>query len=72
MPLEKFAAILETFKNIKQRVLWKFDGEISVELPPNVLVRKWFAQSDVLAHPKVVLFVTHGEVFKLQNFAQLM
>lgn len=61
MPQEKYDELIESFKNVKQRVLWKVDGKIPENLPSNVLARNWFAQSDFLAHPKIVLFVTHGK-----------
>lgn len=63
MPTEKLSEIVNTFKDLKQRVLWKVDEEIPGTLPPNVMARKWITQSDAFAHPKVVLFITHGEIF---------
>lgn len=67
MPNEKLLEIIEAFKTIKQKVLWKFDGVAPTDLPPNVLARQWIPQSDVLAHPKVVLFITHGGVLSVQE-----
>lgn len=50
---------LGVFGKLKERVIWKFEDE-SLTVPENVLVRKWLPQSDILAHPNVVLFITHG------------
>lgn len=60
IPQEKLSEIIETFKNIKQKVLMRVNEDIP-DLPPNVMTRRWFTQNEVLAHPKVVLFVSHGE-----------
>lgn len=59
MPKEKIQVILSTLATFKQRVIWKFEDE-SIKAPPNVLVKKWLPQSDILAHPNVILFITHG------------
>uniref|UniRef100_A0A1Y9H2X1 Uncharacterized protein n=1 Tax=Anopheles dirus TaxID=7168 RepID=A0A1Y9H2X1_9DIPT len=67
MPKDKMKAFLEVFRNLKQRVLWKYENEDVARLPKNVMVRKWLPQSDVLAHPKVVLFMTHGGMFGSQE-----
>lgn len=67
MPPDKLNAFVESFRNVKQKVLWKFENDSIANLPPNVMVRKWLPQSDVLAHRNVVLFVTHGGVFGTQE-----
>ncbi|GJQ76013.1 hypothetical protein Trydic_g18066 [Trypoxylus dichotomus] len=51
--------ILRTFSKLKETVLWKYEDE-SLSTPSNVIVRKWFPQSDLLAHPNIKLFITHG------------
>lgn len=55
--------IADTFKTLKQRVLWKFEDESLADIPSNVMVRKWMPQNDILAHPNVILFVSHGGGF---------
>lgn len=63
MPKEKIEILLNAFSKLKQRVIWKFEDE-SYKVPPNVLVKKWLPQSDILAHPNIVLFITHGGEFR--------
>lgn len=60
MPKEKLDAIIETFKNLKQTVFWKFDGDVPAGLPDNVIIQDWFRQNDVLGTSKTVLFITQG------------
>lgn len=55
---EKRGAILRTFSKIKQRILWKFEENLP-DKPKNVMISKWLPQDDVLAHPNVVLFISH-------------
>ncbi|XP_017038347.1 UDP-glucosyltransferase 2 [Drosophila kikkawai] len=52
--------LMDTFANLPQRVLWKFDDDQLPGKPSNVFISKWFPQQDILAHPKVKLFITHG------------
>lgn len=63
MPAEKVQAFLKTFARLKQNVLWKFEDETLPNVPANVMIRKWFPQSDVLAHENVILFMSHGGMF---------
>lgn len=60
LPLEKRQAILETFGGLKQRVLWKFEDPQLEGKPDNVYISEWFPQDDILAHPNVKFFITHG------------
>ncbi|XP_060869962.1 UDP-glucosyltransferase 2-like [Metopolophium dirhodum] len=57
--------IQDTFKNvfrqIPQRVLWKYEGEME-DKPDNVMIGNWFPQREVLLHPNVKLFISHGGI----------
>lgn len=59
LPKEKMDAFMNVFVTLKQRIIWKFEEE-SYKVPSNVFIRKWLPQSDILAHPNVILFITHG------------
>jgi len=52
--------LMETFASLPQRVLWKFEDDQLPEKPSNVFISKWFPQPDILVHPNVKLFITHG------------
>ncbi|XP_053673814.1 UDP-glucosyltransferase 2-like [Anopheles nili] len=64
MPIEKRNAILKVFGSLQQRVIWKFeDDSFQATVPPNVMIRKWAPQNDILAHRNTVLFIAHGGQF---------
>lgn len=67
MPKESRQIFLDVFSELKQRVIWKFEDENVPKLPPNVMVRKWLPQPDILAHPKIKVFITHGGLFGTQE-----
>ncbi|XP_018334024.1 UDP-glucuronosyltransferase 1-1-like [Agrilus planipennis] len=59
-------AFIRVFSKLKQRVIWKFeDGNNLPKLPSNVLIRKWLPQQDILAHPNVKAFITHGGLISI-------
>lgn len=70
IPKEKLLEFIEGFRGLKQRVLWKYEGEAPKDLPENVKVLRWFPQSSALAHPKVVLFITHGGILSVEESLQ--
>ncbi|XP_069697453.1 UDP-glycosyltransferase UGT5-like [Periplaneta americana] len=67
MPESKRNAILKAFSKLKQKVLWKWETETLPGQPPNVKLGKWLPQNDILAHPNVRLFITHGGLLSTQE-----
>lgn len=59
-PKEKIDIIMKTFANLKQRVIFKWENENLPNKPSNVLTVKWLPQDDILAHPNLKVFITHG------------
>ncbi|KDR22772.1 hypothetical protein L798_15644, partial [Zootermopsis nevadensis] len=59
--------LLVAFSKLKQRVLWKWETDSLPGQPSNVKLGKWMPQSDILAHPNVRLFVTHGGLLSSQE-----
>ena len=51
---------------LEQRVVWKWEREME-DVPSNVLISPWLPQPALLAHPKVVVFLTHGGAGSLQE-----
>ncbi|KAJ8711848.1 hypothetical protein PYW08_008802 [Mythimna loreyi] len=51
--------LLKMFGSLKQTVLWKFE-EVLPNLPKNVHILEWAPQQAILAHPNLVVFITHG------------
>ncbi|XP_050433224.1 UDP-glucosyltransferase 2-like isoform X5 [Adelges cooleyi] len=54
-------AFKEALAQVPQRVLWKYEGEMK-DKPANVMTSKWFPQRDILLHPNVKLFISHGGI----------
>ncbi|XP_050425150.1 UDP-glucosyltransferase 2-like isoform X2 [Adelges cooleyi] len=57
---DKLNNIFTAFSKLKQRVLMKFDVNSNITAPSNVKLVKWLPQRDLLAHPKVLVFISHG------------
>ncbi len=60
LPEEKVKAFLSALTSANVRVLWKWESETMPGKPASVMLKKWLPQQDVLGHPNVRLFVTHG------------
>ena len=59
-PEHKREAFVKAFGKIKEKVLWKYENDTLPNKSDNVMISKWIPQRDVLAHPNVKLFITHG------------
>ncbi|KAG8228501.1 UDP-glycosyltransferase [Ladona fulva] len=69
-PVEVRDAFIGAFSQLKQTVLWKWEGESPLPgQTKNIRLEKWLPQQDVFAHPKVKLFITHGGLLSMQEAA---
>jgi glucuronosyltransferase len=59
LPRDKVNEILKVFSKLKQRVIMKWEADHLAGKPENVLVSNWLPQDDILAHPKIKLFISH-------------
>jgi len=59
MPKEKLEVFVDSFKRLDMAIIFKWDADIP-GLPSNVLLSSWVPQQDLLAHPNLKVFVTHG------------
>ncbi|XP_073825560.1 UDP-glucosyltransferase 2-like [Musca autumnalis] len=57
---ERLEMINGIFRKLPYKILWKFENSELPGKPDNVLIKPWFPQPDVLAHPRVKLFISHG------------
>jgi glucuronosyltransferase len=60
LPDDKREAIVHAIGKFKQLVLWKWENETLTNQPANLHIRKWMPQREILCHPNVKVFVTHG------------
>lgn len=59
-PAEKRKAFLKAFEQVPQRVIWKWEGENMSGKIDKILLKSWAPQRDILDHPNVKLFISHG------------
>jgi UDP:flavonoid glycosyltransferase YjiC (YdhE family) len=59
---ERISAIIEAFRQLKDyNFIWKFETSDKLEnLPPNVMIKPWLSQNDILAHSQIKAFISHG------------
>ncbi|XP_019875119.2 UDP-glucosyltransferase 2 isoform X4 [Aethina tumida] len=59
-------AIIGVFSQLPYKVLMKIELE-NYNVPQNVKIGKWFPQQDILRHPNIKLFITHGGLQSVQE-----
>lgn len=60
MSLNKKQEIVEAFKRLPQTILWKWENDSLTATANNVHIRSWLPQIDILCHPNVKVFMSHG------------
>ncbi|XP_072940025.1 UDP-glucosyltransferase 2 [Epargyreus clarus] len=66
MPLAVHHIFVKALGRLPQRVLWKQDGEQNLtDIPDNVRLYKWLPQQDLLGHPRIKAFITHGGLLSM-------
>ena len=58
---------IAAFAALNNRIIWKWDTAASDDIPENVLVRDWLPQQDLLAHPNLKVFVSHGGLLSVME-----
>ena len=66
MPEHKRKAMLSVFSKLPQRIIWKWETEMT-DAPDNVMTSSWLPQTSLLAHNNVKLFITHGGAGSIQE-----
>ncbi|XP_049826160.1 UDP-glucosyltransferase 2 isoform X1 [Aethina tumida] len=59
-------AIISVFSQLPYKVLMKIELE-NYNIPQNIKIGKWLPQQDILRHPNIKLFVTHGGLQSVQE-----
>ncbi|XP_055623108.1 uncharacterized protein LOC129766560 [Toxorhynchites rutilus septentrionalis] len=61
MDKQRQLMFIEAFRQMPQyHFLWKFESDLDLDLPPNVMIERWMPQTSILAHPKTKAFITHS------------
>lgn len=56
----KIQTVLKALSELPYKFLWKYEKDDLENVPPNVIISKWFLQQDILHHPNIKLFITQG------------
>ncbi|XP_023564491.1 UDP-glucuronosyltransferase 2B31-like isoform X2 [Octodon degus] len=60
MTEERANVVASALAQIPQKVIWRFESKKPATLGPNTQLHKWIPQNDLLGHPKMKAFITHG------------
>ncbi|XP_076682180.1 UDP-glycosyltransferase family 50 member B3 [Andrena cerasifolii] len=69
MPEALRRIFVAAFATIPYNVVWKWEGGKIKDLPSNVRTSGWWPQQDLLGHPKLRAFVSHGGLLSLHEAA---
>ncbi|CAH4028510.1 UDP-glycosyltransferase UGT5-like [Pieris brassicae] len=64
---QKRQAFMNVFKRLKQRIIFKWEEDTLEGKPDNVMIRKWLPQKEILAHPNIKVFISHGGLIGTQE-----
>ncbi|XP_030384084.1 UDP-glucuronosyltransferase 3A1-like [Scaptodrosophila lebanonensis] len=60
MPPAKLSGILSAIARCEQQFIWKWENDTLPNKPDNLHIVKWLPQQDILCHPNVRAFMSHG------------
>ncbi|KAJ0180347.1 hypothetical protein K1T71_003751 [Dendrolimus kikuchii] len=68
MSKRKLQEFLDAFTALPYKVIWKTENATLPDVyKDKIYVGKWFSQLDILCHPKVLAFVSHGGMLSLSE-----
>ena len=67
IPLDVQNILKKAFARLPYQVVWKWEGNPPKDLPKNVITRHWVPQQDLLGHPSMKAFLTHGGLLSIQE-----
>lgn len=70
MDVGRKRAFIEAFKKFPDfHFVWKYEADLDLELPENVIIQPWVKQNDILAHNKTMAFISHCGLLSTQEAA---
>ena len=61
IPESRYSIMMNAFSRITNvNFIWRYNHPFPEHVPNHIRLIKWMPQNDVLAHPNVILFITHG------------
>ncbi|XP_068977116.1 UDP-glucosyltransferase 2 [Bombus flavifrons] len=69
MPEALRQIFVAAFATLPYNVVWKWEGMKIKDLPSNVRTAAWWPQQELLGHPKLQAFVSHGGLLSLHEAA---